>query len=91
MGNEPDTHWSDRAADRLNFGLISWSRWSGHVRSRPLDFLRPFGKGIASLVITDLPIEGIDRLLLAINLRAAKQIGLEIPDAVLSRADKVFE
>jgi putative tryptophan/tyrosine transport system substrate-binding protein len=39
----------------------------------------------------DLPIEGIDRLLLTINLRAAKQIGLEIPEAVLTRADKVFE
>jgi putative tryptophan/tyrosine transport system substrate-binding protein len=39
----------------------------------------------------DLPVEGIDRLLLTINLRAAKQIGLGVPESILTRADKVFE
>jgi putative tryptophan/tyrosine transport system substrate-binding protein len=40
---------------------------------------------------SDLPVEGIDRLLLTINLKAAKQIGLNIPESILARADKVFE
>jgi putative tryptophan/tyrosine transport system substrate-binding protein len=40
---------------------------------------------------SDLPVEGIDRLLLTINLKAAKQIGLSIPESILIRADKVFE
>jgi hypothetical protein len=40
---------------------------------------------------SDLPVEGIDRLLLTINLKAARQIGLSIPESILTRADKVFE
>jgi ABC-type uncharacterized transport system substrate-binding protein len=40
---------------------------------------------------SNLPVEGIDRLLLTINLKAAKQIGLSIPEPILTRADKVFE
>jgi putative ABC transport system substrate-binding protein len=39
----------------------------------------------------DLPVEQIDRVLLAVNLKTAGQIGLAIPDAVLSRADIVVE
>jgi putative tryptophan/tyrosine transport system substrate-binding protein len=39
----------------------------------------------------DLPVEQIDRLVFAINLRTAKQIGLAISEAILIRADKVIE
>jgi putative ABC transport system substrate-binding protein len=39
----------------------------------------------------ELPVEQIDRVLLAINLKTAEQIGLTIPYAVLSRADIVVE
>jgi putative ABC transport system substrate-binding protein len=36
----------------------------------------------------ELPVEGVDKILLAINLKTAKQIALTIPSNVLARADK---
>jgi len=39
----------------------------------------------------DLPIETPDRLMLAVNLAAAKAIGLRIPRTVLERADRLVE
>ena len=38
----------------------------------------------------DLPVEGVDKIALIINLKAAKQIGLTVPPNVLVRADKVI-
>jgi putative ABC transport system substrate-binding protein len=39
----------------------------------------------------DLPVEGVDRLELALNLRTARELGLAIPREILLRADKVIE
>jgi putative ABC transport system substrate-binding protein len=39
----------------------------------------------------DVPVEGVDKLLLVINLKTANQIGLAVPESILIRADKVIE
>jgi putative ABC transport system substrate-binding protein len=39
----------------------------------------------------DLPVERVDRMELAINLKTAKVLGVAIPQSVLLRADHVIE
>jgi putative ABC transport system substrate-binding protein len=38
----------------------------------------------------DLPVQGLDKIALVINLNTAKQIGVTIPQSVLYRADRVI-
>jgi len=38
----------------------------------------------------DLPVEGVDKIMLVINLKTAKEIGLTIPQWTLMKADKVI-
>ena len=39
----------------------------------------------------DIPVEQMDRLYFAINLKTAKEIGLTIPQSVVTRADEVIQ
>ena len=46
---------------------------------------------LAGVKPKDLPVEGVDKIELIINLKTAKQIGLTIPQSVLYRADRVIK
>ena len=39
----------------------------------------------------DIPVEGIDKIDLVINLKTAKEIGLTVPPNLLVRAQKVIK
>jgi putative ABC transport system substrate-binding protein len=71
---------------------------SGALASYGTDF-RLLGEQAAKLVIkvlkgvkpSDIPIETPDRLVLTINRKTAKAIGLKIPDNILERADRILD
>jgi putative ABC transport system substrate-binding protein len=49
------------------------------------------GQALNGVAPADIPIQQATKLLLEINLKTAKAIGLDVPETLISRADKVIE
>ena len=69
-------------------GLISYGVEDSENHHRAADFVAKILKGAKP---ADLPVEFPTKLLLVINTKTAKTLGLTIPPTLLSRADEVIE
>jgi putative tryptophan/tyrosine transport system substrate-binding protein len=69
-------------------GLFSYATNNADTFRRTAVYVDKILKGAKP---ADLPVEQPTRFEFAINLRTAKQIGVNIPQSVLFRADKVIK
>jgi putative ABC transport system substrate-binding protein len=69
-------------------GLVSYGPDTSALARRVAHYVDRILKGAKP---AELPIEQPSKFLLAINLRTAKSLGVDIPPSLLARADEVFE
>jgi putative ABC transport system substrate-binding protein len=69
-------------------GLLSYG---SDTRSEGEQAARLVAKILRGTHPRDLPVEGSHRIELAVNLKAAKSMGLTVPPAILTRAEQVIE
>jgi len=68
--------------------LLSYSQDVSWSAARAMDYVDKILRGAKPI---DLPVEQATKLLLTINLKTAKELGLTVPPSLLSRADEVIE
>ena len=69
-------------------GLVSYGVDLGETFPRAAEYIDRILKGTKP---TDLPVQAPTKFELAINLRTAKTLGLEVPPSLIARADEVIE
>jgi putative ABC transport system substrate-binding protein len=82
----PAVYWARAYVE--NGGLLSYSASLSDVARRAAGYVDRILKGERP---ADLPIQRPVKLELAVNLKAAKTIGLVLPPSLLQRADQVIE
>lgn len=69
-------------------GLVSYGEIDGHNLRRSAAYVARILRGARP---ADLPVEQAARFELVVNLRAARALGITVPDTVVLRADEVIE
>jgi putative ABC transport system substrate-binding protein len=82
----PAVYWARAYVE--DGGLLSYSASLPDVARRAASYVDRILKGERP---ADLPIQRPVKLELAVNLKAAKTIGLVLPPSLLQRADQVIE
>ncbi len=78
----------DQTSWVIKGGLVSYSVSLHEVGRLSAKYVQRILTGVKPM---DLPVEGVDKIELVINLKTAKQIGLTIPPNVLAKTDKVIK
>lgn len=69
-------------------GLISYGPFRTDIYRRSAFFVKKVLEGVKP---ADLPVEQPTRLILTVNLKTARTLGISVPDTILATADEVIE